>query len=135
MSLHVPTMMPGDSLPPGALSAASTYDGVERRGTVRVELPFPATVRGVDATGERFEDEVLVDSLSIQGVYLRLCRPITPGTRLFICVKLWLDEGIGAPGPRAATYGRLLLSESQRDDRCGIAVVFDRHRFLYAGQA
>jgi hypothetical protein len=43
----------GANLPYAGLSPYS--DGMERRSTPRIELPFLATVRGVDRHGERFE--------------------------------------------------------------------------------
>ncbi len=86
----------------------------------------------MDATGDRFEEEVVLDSLSSCGLYLRLRHPISEGARLFIYVKLWLGEDADVRGPRIALYGDVIHSEGQPDGRCGIAVAFDRHRFLYA---
>jgi len=109
--------------------------GVERRQAPRIDLPFPATVRGLDALGDRFEEQVVLGSLSARGLYLRLRRPVHIGARLFIYVKLWLPEQGGRAGARVAMQGRVMRSEAGHDRRWGIAIVADRHRFLYRRRA
>ncbi len=135
MATRLLTTRVGEFLPKGAALAAPPYQGVERRKEPRLDLPFPATVRGIDATGERFEEEVVLDSFSAHGLHVRLRRPVMHGTRLFICVKLWLGEGSDVRGARVALHGHVLRSESQPDGRCGIAVGFERHRFLYVNDS
>ncbi len=131
MATRLLTTRVGELLPEGAGLAAQAYHSVERRKEPRLDLPFPATIRGVDAHGERFEEEAVLDSFSAHGLHVRLWRPIMHGSRLFICVKLWLGQGSEARGARIALQGNVLRSERQPDGRCGIAVGFDRHRFLY----
>ena len=106
-------------------------DGVERRSAVRIELPFPATVRGVDATGERFELDTVLDNFSGDGLYLRLARPVEPGMKLFIVVRLSIAPAREADAARVALRGVVLRVEPQADGRCGVAVAFRHHRFLY----
>ncbi len=113
------------------VQSGAGYTGVERRHDLRVELPFSAVVRGVDGTGDRFEEEVVLESLSARGLYVRLRRPMAIGTTLFICVKLWLSDDADVRGPQVAVLGTVVRAEGQPDNRCGIAVTFDRHRFLY----
>ena len=113
-----------DSTPP--------YDGIESRRSLRVELPFPATVRGVDVDGERFTMDSVLDNLSAGGLYLRLARPIKRGMKLFIVVRLSTCGDPEVPAARVALQGVVLRAEPQPDGRCGIAVAFERHRFLYA---
>ena len=105
--------------------------GVECRSAVRIELPFPATVRGVDATGERFELDTVLDNFSGTGLYLRLARRVEPGMKLFIVVRLSLAPARQARAARVALRGVVLWVEPQADGRHGIAVAFRRHRFLY----
>ncbi len=118
-----------------AVHVTPIYEGFERRHEPRLALPFPATVRGVDATGDRFEEKVELDSFSAHGLYVRLRRPVRQGTRLFICVKLWLGQGGDARGACIALHGHVLRTESQPDGRCGMAVGFERHRFLYVADS
>ena len=103
---------------------------VERRRALRVDLPFLATVRGIDATGERFTLNTQLDNLSACGLYLRLQRPVEPGAHLFLVVRL--STVLVNAGPRVALRGTVLRTEAYDDGRCGVAVAFDRHRFLYA---
>ena len=127
MSVHLPAALPADASP--------SNTGVERRRDLRVDLPFPATVRGVDATGDRFEEHAVVDSLGGSSLSLRLRGPVKRGTRLFICVTLCLGQGPEARGARVVLHGIVRRTESQPDGRCGIAVTFERHRFLCVADA
>lgn len=52
--------------------AKPSGDGTGSQHGLRIELPFPATVRGVDATGERFTVDTVLDSLSAHELCLRL---------------------------------------------------------------
>ena len=108
------------------------YQDIESRSSPRIELPFPATVRGVDATGERFTLDTVLDNLSAGGLYLRLARPVRRGMKLFIVVRLSTCRDPEVPAARVALQGVVLRAEPQPDGRCGVAVVFQRHRFLYA---
>ena len=104
---------------------------MERRRALRVELPFPVTVRGTDATGEHFTVDAVLDNLSACGLYFRLSRPVAPGAKLFVVVRLALgSEPEAAPG--VAMRGVVVRAELLDDGRCGVAVSFDSHRFLYA---
>src|SRR5262245_25287060 len=107
-------------------------DGTERRSTPRIDLPFPATVRGVDRNGERVEQETLLDNLSAAGLYLRLARPVEPGATLFIVVRLTATPGQSTVGPGVAARGSVLRVDLRPGGACGVAVAFRRHRFLYA---
>ncbi len=103
---------------------------MERRRALRVELPFPVTVRGTDATGEYFTVDTVLDNLSACGLYFRLPRSVAPGAKLFVVVRLALgSEPEAAPG--VAMRGVVVRAELL-DGRCGVAVSFDQHRFLYA---
>ncbi len=115
-----------------AANSVPPYEGLESRRSLRVELPFPATVRGIDADGERFTMDTVLDNLSAGGLYLRLARPVRRGMKLFIVVRLSTCRDPEVPAARVALQGVVLRAEPQPDGRCGVAVVFQRHRFLYA---
>jgi hypothetical protein len=116
------------------LTAASLvpHDGRERRSTPRIEIPFPTTVRGVDAASEPFELEAALANLSACGLYLRLERRVELGKRLFIVVRLSLAPTHTVPAPRVALHGMVLRTEPHADGMYGLALLFRRHRFLYA---
>ena len=111
------------------------YEGMESRSSLRIELPFPATVRGVDADGERFTLDTVLDNLSAGGLYLRLARPVRRGMKLFIVVRLSTCRDPEVPAARVALQGVVLRTEPQPDGRCGVVVAFQHHRFLYAPTA
>lgn len=104
----------------------------ERRRALRVDLPFPAMVRGLDVTGDRFSIATQLDNLSAYGLYLRLQRAVTPGTKLFVVVRLSQTPESEAPAPYVAVHGTVHRTEAHDDGQCGVAVEFERHRFLYA---
>ncbi len=103
----------------------------ERRRSQRVGMAFPVTVRGVDALGTPFTLHTVLDNMSACGLYLRLPRPVVPGIRLFAVVRICMfSDTINAPS--VAVSGLVLRTEIHSDDTYGIALHFDRHRFLYA---
>jgi c-di-GMP-binding flagellar brake protein YcgR len=110
-------------------------DGIERRGAVRVAIPFPATVRGLDQTGDRFTLDTILDNLSSTGLYLRLARMVAPGAALFIVVRLTVVPAQQVAAASVAVRGVVLRAELQLDGTWGVAVRFTRHRFLYASSA
>ena len=105
---------------------------IERRGAVRLALPFPATVRGMDQRGDRFTLDTLLDNLSSTGLYLRMAQPIEPGTTLFVVVRLSMTPARQVPAPSVAARCVALRAERQPGGDWGIAFAFTRHRFLYA---
>jgi hypothetical protein len=57
-------------------------------GAPRIYGPFMATVRGVNARGERFEVETAVDDLSATDCNLRLNQQVKAGAKLFVVARL-----------------------------------------------
>ncbi len=102
---------------------------LERRRALRVDLPFPVTVRGTDALGDHFTSTTVLDNLSARGLYFCLPRPVAPGAKLFLVVRLvpGADAGAGV-----ALRGGVVRAELLPDGRYGVAVAFDQHRFLYS---
>jgi len=106
--------------------------GIERRGAVRVAIPFPATVRGMDQTGDRFTLDTVLDNLSSTGLYLRLARLVEPGATLFVVVRLAVVSAQQVAAASVAVRGVVLRAEPQSSGMRGVAILFTRHRFLYA---
>jgi len=104
---------------------------VERRGLPRVQIAYPATVRGIDANGEAFEISTLIDNLGAGGLFVYLPRPISKGVQLFAVVRLATALGDAVPVPRIATRGVVVRTEPAQDGGCGVALAFTQHRFLY----
>ena len=103
---------------------------VERRRKPRIYKPFPATVRGVSASGEPFQINTVLDNLSAGGLYLRLMPRVEQGARLFIVIWLAPAPMGELTPPRVAARGRVLRSEPKPGGECGVAVRITRHRFL-----
>ena len=107
------------------------FDERERRETLRLSEKFPAKVRGVNAEGEVFENDTVVESISVKGLYLRLQQCIEPGARLLVIVqfsKISANWGVGA---RVAIHGLVLRSELKpAGEEYGVAVAAIHHRFL-----
>jgi PilZ domain-containing protein len=129
--------MPEGSLNRAGVTRQSSSDlppapaGAER-GAYWVAAPFPALIRGVDASGDRFQVAALLDTLSTEGLYVRLGRPVEPGAILFVVVRLSTAPDLATPAPRIAAHGRVVRVERQAGGMFGVGVAFVRHRFLYA---
>ncbi len=108
------------------------YDLIERRSVPRIATPFPATVRGVDQAGDRFRIDTVLDNFSAAGLYLRLARPIEPGTTLFVVVRFAVAPAAGPAAPGVAARGVVVWAEPRPGGAWGVALRFVRQRFLYA---
>ena len=104
--------------------------GIEQRRQPRLYEPFPTQVRGVDAGGETFDINTVLDDFSAGGLYLRLPQRLEPGARVFAVVRLATRKGPGGSEARVAVSGRVRRVEPKPDGGCGVAVQFTRHRFL-----
>jgi len=111
---------------------APLYENIEQRNLLRVELPFPAIVRGVDATNQVFEEQTLLDNLSANSLSLTLGRCIEPGAELFLVIRLSTEPADLAPAPRVALRGVAQRIVSQSSTTYTVAIMFTRYRFLYA---
>ncbi|MFN7945812.1 MAG: PilZ domain-containing protein [Blastocatellia bacterium] len=102
----------------------------ERRRGPRISFPFPARVRGVDASGSPFKLDTLIENLSAEGLYLKMNRGIMSGTELAIAIRLSAASVGLENSTSVATRGIVLRTELQPDGTCGVAVRFTRHRLL-----
>ena len=102
----------------------------ERRRHPRLYEPFPMRLRSVDAGGETFESDTVLDDFSAGGLYVRLTRRVEPGAKFFAVVRIATGPPSGTPAPRVAVRGVVLRTVPQPDGRYGVGVQFTRHRFL-----
>ena len=117
-----------------SIASNSTVPLVERRCTLRVEISFPAVVRGEDASGEAFTSRTVLENLSACGLYLRLARQVSPGSSLLVLVRLSLNTN-DAPAPSVALRGTVTRGDIVSDSTWGVALEFRQHRFFYAPKA
>jgi hypothetical protein len=106
------------------------YSGAkyERRGKLRVSTPFHAIVRGINASGKRFEFETMLDNVSASGAYVRVTERVNQYSKLSLLIELSQSEE--APGPSVEAEGVVLRLEPGSNGFFGLAVVFTRHRFI-----
>lgn len=102
----------------------------ERRSKPRTDIPFPAKVRGVDANGESFEMESVLDNFSASGLYLRMARSLNEGAELLVLVQLPAASVDNAEASQIEARGVILRAEPQADGACGVAVGFTSHKFV-----
>jgi PilZ domain len=101
----------------------------ERRQQERIYEPFPVTIRSVDASGEAFEIQTVLDNFSASGFRVRLERRVERGAKVFAIVRLSTSPP-EVPAPRVAVRGVVLAVEPQPDGTWSVAVNYTRHRFL-----
>ena len=104
--------------------------GGERRQHPRLSEPFPVLVCGVDAHGEAFESNTVLENFSAGGLYVRLRWRVEPGARLFAVVRITPALDPTGGGPCVAVHGRVVRVESQPYGQWGVGVQFTHHRFL-----
>jgi hypothetical protein len=101
----------------------------ERRGKPRMECAYPATVRGYSLDEKKFEENATVINLSASGIYVLLNRFINKGQDL--SVKIAFPTGSLEWGSsKMATKGVVVRTEALSEGVLGIAIKFQRRRFL-----
>ena len=113
--------------------AADFSDGSEdndRRSKPRIYDPFPTTVEGVDANGEAFKSQTVLDNFGAGGLYLRLAQHVELGTELQFVIRLSINPNDQTEGARVVMHGVVLRAESRPDYTCGLAVASLRYHFL-----
>jgi hypothetical protein len=100
-----------------------------RRRQERIYEPFPVTIRSVDASGETFELQTVLDNFSASNFGVRLARHVKRGAKVFAIVRMSTSL-LEFPAPRVAVRGVVLGAEPQGDGTWSIAINFTRHRFL-----
>jgi hypothetical protein len=109
-------------------------DGGAPRSLPHIDLPLPTTLRGADGSGERFELETALESLSTAELVLRLERSVDVGAELFVVV--WLTIGGREPHtPGVALRGAVLSATVRTDGEWAVVLRLRQHRFLYTGVA
>ncbi len=103
---------------------------VERRSKPRIENSFPATVRGVNASGQAFETHTVLDNLSARGLYLSVMHQVKQGAKVSIVIQFSTGATVNETRPRVELLGEVLRAEREESGACGIAVAFTIYRFF-----
>jgi hypothetical protein len=120
--------MAAEIAPP--VSSLNNYEGVERRLKPRVEGPFFARLRGVDAGGAAFQENVFIINMSPTGIYLRTLRQVEPGANVFLVFRLPASLTESDSGALIAVRGIVLRTDAESDGSFGSALTITSHRFL-----
>jgi hypothetical protein len=99
----------------------------ERRQKRRVSQPFPATLRGVDARGERVDIDTVLDNISANGVYVRISRQLERGARIGVGIGLKQSDQWDATA-RVAVRGVVARVERTRTGEYGTGIAFTKYR-------
>ena len=84
----------------------------------------------MNASGEAFETDSVLDNLSASGLYLFLMQRVEQGAKVFIVVQLSTNSTVRETKPCVALRGEVLRTDRESSGACGIAVAFTSHRFL-----
>lgn len=103
---------------------------LEQRAKPRISVPFPADVVGRDDKGRAFSITTVLDNVSGSGLYLRLMPCVDQGAKLSIVVKLPTPSDLVDTEPSFAIEGIVVRAEEKSGGACGVAVTFDRVRFI-----
>lgn len=108
----------------------STSEGRDQRAKPRISVPFPADVQGKDEKGEEFSITTVLDNVSGDGLYLRMMPSVDLGAKLSIVLRLLTPSNLVDAEPRFAIDGVVVRAEEKTGGACGVAVTFDRVRFM-----
>lgn len=103
---------------------------LERRSKPRLQVAYPALVRGNDSLSGKFREDALVENVSAGGVYLRLKRVVVPGNSLFITLRFSNLPPKQTLAPCLAARGIVLRVDQRQDGTYGVALKFQNYRFL-----
>ena len=115
---------------PASARRPTSYTGKERRIKPRIFGHFRATVHGVNADGEAFTVETVLENISATGLYLRLTQAVEVGTELLVVSQLANPSNGKTSGPLLAMSGTVVRVGEATSDACGVAVEFTHTRFL-----
>lgn len=97
-------------------------DRIERRKKTRIWLPFSVRVQGVDAEGESFVADTVVENLSTGGIYVHLPFRVSEGQELLIVIRLSVSQTGNAVQVEAR--GPVVRVEPKPHQSFGVALAF-----------
>lgn len=106
-----------------------SHPGFDRREKVRICLPFPAVVDGVNISGEHFKVDTVLDNLSKDGLYLRIFPCVAQGSEINVVFCLTTSP-VEPSSPKVSVKGMVLRVDDKPGGACGVAVQFKSPRFI-----
>lgn len=102
----------------------------ERRSKPRISCFFPAIIRGRANGSHRYQSSAFLTNLSACGMYLQITRRLSPGTPLFVVVRLSSFLPAHLTAPQIAASGTVIRTELLPDGNYGVGFLLKLHRFL-----
>jgi hypothetical protein len=102
----------------------------ERRRKPRVQVHCAALVRGHNGSGEKIEEDAILDNVSASGLHLNLSHPVKQGARLFVLFNLSCYPLQQARSVRVAAQGIVVRAEPQPEGVFGLGVQLERYRLI-----
>jgi hypothetical protein len=105
------------------------YPTSDRRIKPRISCDYPAIIEGIDVDGNKYNDHARLENLSASGLLMFTNRKAEHGSRLSVTIILSNSpEDIDAP--KLSTKGTVVRIQSQLNGTCGIAIKFNKYKFL-----
>ena len=117
-------------LNPAEMKSTNAVIQLDRRRNLRIYEHFALKVRGVDAEGETFDIDTVLDNLSSGGLYFRLKQRVALGETLFFVIYMSTVREEEKPAPVVAAHGKVIRFEAKGVGSYGIGIAFYHHRFL-----
>jgi hypothetical protein len=95
-----------------------------------IKEPFPAIVRGQNARGEEFEEQVILENLSGRSVTLKLSQSLAVGSKLFVAIRL-STAPLAEPALGIAVRGVVACTAPRMDQNWNAVIAIANYRFLY----
>ena len=103
---------------------------VERRRKPRINRPFHAIVRGVNAGGEAFQVATVLDNMSSGGLYLQLDQNVAQGAEISVIIRLSTKAVDLVPVANVAVDGVIARSEARPGGVYGLGILIRNRRFV-----
>jgi hypothetical protein len=95
----------------------------QSRDETRIQGPFPARVKGSQATGARFVTDTIIENLSAQDCCVRLVERVEPGDCLFVATRI--NKAV------VSLRGKVLHIMLRADGTWGVILRITRYRFVH----
>jgi len=101
----------------------------DRRIKPRIICDYPAIIEGYDSSGNKIKEIGKLANLSSSGLFMRANCNIDNGSKLSVTILLSSSQ-LDIDTPKIATNGIVVRTEPQMDGTCGIAIKFNKYKFL-----
>ena len=101
----------------------------DKRIKPRIICDYPAIIEGFDNNGNKYNEDGKLVNLSASGLFMRANRNIENGSKLSVTILL-TSAPLDIDTPKIATNGIVVRTEPQMDGTYGIAIKFNKYKFL-----